>query len=96
MVQRMVEVIAPAGALIVSLLMVSQVPYPHVTKQVLRGRRHLGHLIQVLLAAFVILLVRELALVVIFWAYALAMPVRYLLVKNLRREQLPTPDALPR
>ncbi|MBI3406843.1 MAG: CDP-diacylglycerol--serine O-phosphatidyltransferase [Planctomycetes bacterium] len=95
-VSQLVEVIAPVGALVVALLMVSRVPYPHVTKKILRGRRHLGHLIQILLAAFVILLVRELALVVIFWAYALAMPLRYALVRNLRREALPAPDTLPR
>ena len=44
----------------------------------------------------IILLVRELALLLIFWTYALAMPVRYLVVKNFRRDQLPTADALPR
>src|SRR5262245_15953829 len=40
LVGRWVEVWAPLGALVVALLMVSRVPYPHVTKQVLRGRRH--------------------------------------------------------
>src|SRR5262249_10584568 len=93
-VSRGVEVVAPVGAMVVALLMVSRIPYPHVTKKVLRGRRHLGHLIQILLAAFIILLVRELALVVLFWAYALAMPVRYALIKNLRRESLPAADSL--
>src|SRR5439155_947699 len=34
---RLVEVMAPVGAVLVALLMVSRIPYPHVTKQVLRG-----------------------------------------------------------
>lgn len=70
------EVAAPIVALVAALLMVSQVPYPHITKQVLRGRQTLAHLIQVLLAAMVVLLVREVALVVIFWGYALLFPLR--------------------
>lgn len=99
LVQRLVEAFAPIGALVIALLMVTMVPYPHVTKQVLRGRRHLGHLIQVLLACFIIVLVRELALVLLFWVYALGVPLRYLLLQNLRRDEVPAPrlhDGLPR
>jgi CDP-diacylglycerol--serine O-phosphatidyltransferase len=90
-VQRWVEVWAPLGALAVALLMVSRIPYPHVTKQVLRGRRHFSHLVQVILAAFIIVLVRELALAVLFWAYALGVPARYVLVRSLKKNALPAP-----
>jgi CDP-diacylglycerol--serine O-phosphatidyltransferase len=93
---RVVEVFAPIGALVIALLMVSSVPYPHVTKQIFRGRRTLSHLIQVLLGVFIILLMRELSLLIIFWVYALAMPIRHALMKNLRRDSLPTPDPLHR
>jgi len=90
-VQRWVEVWSLLGALTVALLMVSRIPYPHVTKQVLRGRRHFSHLVQVILAAFIIILVRELALAVLFWAYALGVPARYVIVRSLRRSALPAP-----
>lgn len=96
LVLKFVEVFSPIGALVVALLMVSVVPYPHVTKQVLRGRRHLSHLIQVLLAAFLIVAIRELALFLIFWGYALALPLRYLVMRKLHSDQVPAPDALPR
>jgi len=86
MVQRLVEIISPIGALMVALLMVSILPYPHVTKQWLRGRRHVWDLIRVLLAAFIIVLMRELALAVVFWGYALGIPARYLILRNLLRE----------
>lgn len=66
-----IEVWAMFGALLVALLMVSAVPYPHLTKQLLRGRRHFNHLIQLILAGAVIFLLRELSLVLIFWGYAL-------------------------
>lgn len=91
MVQRIVEVVAPLGALAVALLMVSILPYPHVTKQWLRGRRHVWHLIHVLLIVFIVVLVRELALAVVFWVYALGLPLRYLFVKHVLKESGGTP-----
>lgn len=81
-VSHAIEVAAPIGALIVALLMVSGVAYPHVTKQILRGRRTLSHLIQMLIAALVVLLVRDLSLVVIFWSYALLFPIRGVTVRG--------------
>jgi len=98
-VRACLEVWAPLGALVIALLMVSRVPYPHVTKQVLRGRRHFSHLIQVILFAFIVVLLRELALVLLFWIYALGIPVRYFILRSLRRNGLPAPtleDGLPR
>lgn len=85
-VQQVVEVIAPLGALTVALLMVSVLPYPHVTKQWLRGRRHIWHLIHVLLMGFIVLLVRELALALVFWGYAVGIPLRHLFVKHVLKE----------
>jgi len=95
-IERFVESFSPFGALLVALLMVSNVPYPHLTKQILRGRRSLGHLMQVLIGVLVIAVLRELALFLIFWIYALAMPLRHMLLRNVRREKIPSPDAFPR
>jgi CDP-diacylglycerol---serine O-phosphatidyltransferase len=91
----LVERTAPIGALMVALLMVSNVPYPHVTGKVFAGKKHLGHLIQLLLAVFVISMVRELAPVLIFWAYALFFPCRAFLVRRMRRESLAPPENEP-
>jgi CDP-diacylglycerol--serine O-phosphatidyltransferase len=88
---QMVEIFSPVGALLVALLMVSNVPFPHVTGKVFRGKRHIGHLIQVLLAVFVISMIRDLAPLVIFWVYALIFPLRAIFVRHLRPEVLPTP-----
>jgi CDP-diacylglycerol--serine O-phosphatidyltransferase len=89
--QRLIEFWAPAGALLIALLMVSRIPYPHLTKQVLRGKKHFGHLIQVILVAFIILLIRELALVLIFWMYAVGIALRYVVLRSLRVKGLPAP-----
>ena len=77
-----VEFASPVGALIVALLMVSNVPYPHVTGKVFAGKRHIGHLIQLLLAVFIISMIRELAPLLIFWVYAVAFPCRSALVRS--------------
>ncbi|MCS7044844.1 MAG: CDP-diacylglycerol--serine O-phosphatidyltransferase [Gemmataceae bacterium] len=89
LVQGIVEMVAPLGAVVVALLMVSVVPFPHVTKHILRGRRHVWHLIQLLLAIFLIVLVRELALVAVFWGYALGVPCCYAVLKHLARRSPP-------
>jgi CDP-diacylglycerol--serine O-phosphatidyltransferase len=97
--QQFVEVATPIGGLVVALLMVSIVPYPHVTKQWLRGRRHVWHIIQLMFAVFIIVLIREFALVLVFWGYALGLPLRHLIVKHILKDPTATPrldDGLPR
>jgi CDP-diacylglycerol--serine O-phosphatidyltransferase len=90
-IRHAVVVWALLGGLVIALLMVSRVPYPHVTKQVLRGRRHFSHLIQILLFAFIVLLIRDLALVLLFWIYSLGIPVRYFVARQLRPAPIPAP-----
>ena len=58
-----IETWATLGALAIALLMVSRIPYPHLTKQILRGRRHFSHLVQVILFCAGFVLIRELVLV---------------------------------
>ncbi len=90
---RLVEIASPVGALLVALLMVSNVPYPHVTGKVFAGKKHIGHLIQLLLAVFIISMVRELAPMLIFWIYAVFFPLRSLFMRNaMRRERAAPPD----
>jgi len=72
-IRYVVEIWSTFGALLVALLMVSKVPYPHLTKQLLgRRRRHFDHLVFLVLAVGVIALIQELALAVIFWGYVFA------------------------
>jgi CDP-diacylglycerol--serine O-phosphatidyltransferase len=81
------EVWATAGALLVALLMVSRVPYPHLTKQILRGGRAAAAL--ALPAAILLVFLRELALAVLFWGYALTGLARHISARLAeRREEL--------
>ena len=94
LLRQMIEAWAMLGALVVALLMVSRVPYPHVTKQILRGRRHFTHLVQIILAGFVIYLAQQVSLVLLFWLYALGIPVRYSVIRSLRPGVRPAPAGL--
>ncbi len=91
MLRTAIEIWAPLGALTVALLMVSRVPFPHVTKQILRGRRPFRHLVQVIVVFFIIFLIRDLALVLLFWVYALGIPLRYAWMRSLRPDLAPRP-----
>ena len=84
-VREVVKYWAPLGGLIIALLMVSRVSYPHLTKQVLRGRRHHTYLLRIIFVVFVLALAQQLALVIVFWGYALIFAVRYLILRARRR-----------
>jgi len=91
LVRTILAVWAPLGALTVALLMVSRVPYPHITKQILRGRRPFRHLVQVVVVFFIIFLIQDLALVLLFWVYGIGIPLRYLWLRSMRPEAVPRP-----
>jgi CDP-diacylglycerol--serine O-phosphatidyltransferase len=65
----------PLATVALAILMVSRVPYPHLVNQMLRGRRDFTHVVKLLFAGVTIVLVRELALPVLVWTFALGTPV---------------------
>jgi CDP-diacylglycerol--serine O-phosphatidyltransferase len=80
----LVRIWAPLGTLIVALLMVSRVSYPHITKQILRGRRSFSVVVQVVLALFLVALMPSVACFLLFWGYALSGLFRYILFRTVR------------
>lgn len=90
-VAQLVEILAPCAALVAALLMVSNVPYPHATSKIIRGRKHIGHVIQVLLAGFLLVIFHSLAPLLVFWGYAFGIPLRWLAQRHFRAE----PDGPP-
>jgi CDP-diacylglycerol--serine O-phosphatidyltransferase len=91
--QAIVKYWAPAGAILVALLMVSRVSYPHLTKQLFRGRRHFSYLVRIVVAVFVVVLLQDLALVAIFWGYALTFLGRHALLHIKANQQFPIPSS---
>lgn len=78
---------ALVGTLAVALMMVSRFSFPHLVNQLLRGRRHFSHLIQIILVVGLLFITYEVALFVLFWGYALIMPLRQGLEKAFRYGQ---------
>jgi CDP-diacylglycerol---serine O-phosphatidyltransferase len=89
-INPLVHWIAPLAALTVALLMVSRVPYPHLVNQLLHRRKHFSRVVQMVLMVFAIALVPEIALVVMFWGYALYGPARLLWYRAVRHQAAPT------
>jgi CDP-diacylglycerol--serine O-phosphatidyltransferase len=89
-VRTFVKMWAPPGALVVALLMVSRLSYPHFTNQLLRGRHSFSFVVEVVFVLFAIALVPDVAFFLLFWMYALNGPVRYGLLRALRRGPVPS------
>jgi CDP-diacylglycerol--serine O-phosphatidyltransferase len=68
-----------------ALLMVSRVRYVHVVNRFLRGRKPYTYIVQIVLAALVLFLVKEYAIVLLSLGYAIGCPVISLLEKLLKR-----------
>lgn len=79
-----VNVWAPLGTLIAALLMVSRISYPHITKQILRGRRSFRVIVQVVLVLFLVARLPSFACFLFFWGYALSGLLRHILFRTVR------------
>jgi hypothetical protein len=75
----------------VALLMVSNVGYPHLTKQMIRGKRSRLWVVPIILGA---VLVQEFILVLSFWGYAVSFLVRAFMVRAAQNRAYGN-DALP-
>jgi len=78
--------LVPIVALACAVLMVSRVRYSHVFNQWFRGRRSYRHILELVMAAAVVFLFRELAVPVIFCAFAFGAPLRAGWTRAMHRE----------
>lgn len=69
--------ILPPFALMIALLMVSRIHYPHVVTQLLRGQRSFSHVVGILFALMVLLSVRWYAVPAVCVLYAVFPLLRY-------------------
>jgi CDP-diacylglycerol--serine O-phosphatidyltransferase len=86
------QTILPFYAMLVALLMVSRIPYPHIVNQIFRGHRGFNHIVGLLFALVAVMTVRGYAVPVLCCAFVLGGPVRYawqtLVLKQPQREPL--------
>jgi CDP-diacylglycerol--serine O-phosphatidyltransferase len=73
-VEQVLDVGLPLGTVALAVLMVSHVPYPHLVNQMLRGRRSFNHLVKLIFAVVTVVLIRELAMPLVVWSFALVTP----------------------
>jgi CDP-diacylglycerol--serine O-phosphatidyltransferase len=78
--------VLPIFTLILSALMVSRIPYPHVMNQLLSGQRSLGHIVALLFSAVVIIAVQGYSIPIICAVFVLGPPLRYA-VQRWRKRQ---------
>ncbi len=67
----------PAFTLVLGLLMVSRIPYPHVVNQLLHGQRSMGHIVALLFSLVVIVAVQGYSVPIICSLFVLGPPLRY-------------------
>jgi CDP-diacylglycerol--serine O-phosphatidyltransferase len=76
-IDQAVQMALPIFALIVALLMVSRIPYPHIVNQMLRGQRSFGHVVLLVFAFVFIMSIRGYSVPVLCSAFVLVGPIRY-------------------
>lgn len=75
------QFVLPIFAVLVALLMVSRVPYPHLMNQVLGGQRSFGHVVTVVFAVVAIILIKGYSVPILCCVFVLGPPIRYLVVR---------------
>ncbi len=81
----------PAFAMMVAVLMVSRIPYPHVVNQLLSGQRSMGHVVALLFSLVVIMAIGGYSVPIISCLFVLGPPVRYAWQRWKNRQQEPEP-----
>lgn len=86
-IDTVLQNILPFYGILLALLMVSRVPYPHVVNQIFRGQRSFGHVVGVIFAFVAIMAIRNYSLPIICSAFVFYGPVRMAWAKIMHRRQ---------
>lgn len=90
-IDKAIQTGLPFFTLLVALLMVSRIPYPHVVNQMLRGQRSFAHVVALVFAAVIIMSIRGYAVPVIGCYFVLSAPAKYLWQRVLHRRESQDP-----
>ncbi len=90
-IDKWVQTALPFYALLVALLMVSRIPYPHVVNQMLRGQRSFGHIVLLVFAFVAIMSIKGYSVPVIGCVFVLASPLKYAYQRLLQRRETQDP-----
>jgi len=90
-IDRILQTALPCFGVLLALLMVSRIPYPHVVNQLFRGQRSFGHVVGVVFAMVAVLAIKGYAVPIVCCAFVLAGPIRYAWERFLRRRRQEDP-----
>jgi len=90
-IDNAVQTVLPFFALLVALLMVSRIPYPHVVNQMFRGQRSFGHVVLLLFAAVAIMSIHSYSVPLLGVLFVLAGPLKYLWMRFFHRRETQEP-----
>jgi CDP-diacylglycerol--serine O-phosphatidyltransferase len=90
-IYAVLQTVLPFYAILVALLMVSRIPYPHVVNQVFRGERSFSHLVKLVFAVVAVMIVPGYAVPIVFCVFALASPIRFAWERIVRRRHQEEP-----
>jgi CDP-diacylglycerol--serine O-phosphatidyltransferase len=76
-IDHLVQAVLPWFAVLVSLLMVSRIPYPHVVNQMFRGQRSFAHLVALVFALLAIMVIRDISVPIICCVFVLYSPLHF-------------------
>lgn len=76
-IYAVLQSVLPFYAILVALLMVSRIPYPHVVNQVFRGERTFSHVVKLVFALVALMVIRGYAVPIVFCAFVLGSPLRF-------------------
>jgi len=77
--------ILPFFALLVAMLMVSRIPYPHVVNQLLTGHRSFGHVVGLVFSLVAVMLIWGYSVPILCGIFVLGPPLRYAVTQFQRR-----------
>jgi len=90
-IEVVLQTILPFFAVLVALLMVSRIPYPHVTNQLLRGQKSFGHVVALVFALVAVMVIRGYSVPIICCVFALYGPARLAWAKVVQRREQEDP-----
>ncbi len=85
------QAVLPFFALLCGLLMVSRIPYPHVTNQIFRDQRSFSHVVKLLFALVAVMVIRGYAVPIVFCVFVLGSPIRFAWEKIVQRRHQEEP-----
>ena len=71
------QFVLPFFAILVALLMVSRIPYPHVVNQVFRGEQPFSHIVKLVFALVALMVIHGYAVPIVLCAFVLGSPLRF-------------------